>query len=312
MEISDIKIEQINSGRFSFGRSIANADENSPLSGSIKKIGITTPLTLVDNGSGFDLVDGFKRFLIAGDLKMESVPAIVLNVDTCAEELCRLVAIACMDRLQSSSVATACFIKFLLGETIDEQVIIKTFMPLCGLKPNKKLYNDLLLISALPNEIIDYSEKRKVSAKNMRVICSAPAELLDYLLIDNDFGFSSSQFIEIVESCNDLMKRKNISATQLLSETFFCSEKKEKPDRNILLASLRALRSPVTTATRKMIENTKNEIAREINIDYDKSLEKEGVVIKLDVRNIESFDALVSKLSNATTRTGIEKILGLL
>ena len=51
------------------------------LSKSIEKFGIIQPLILRKNGEKYEIIDGERRYKAAKELKLETVPARILNVN---------------------------------------------------------------------------------------------------------------------------------------------------------------------------------------------------------------------------------------
>jgi ParB/Sulfiredoxin domain len=110
---------------------------------SIRELGITHPVLLAPADKGYPIVCGHRRVACARLLKLETVPAFVLDKAPTSAELLKQNLLENRAQRTYSDIEKGMIIHKLVEANISEAEIIKDYLPLLDLERSKKLFADL-------------------------------------------------------------------------------------------------------------------------------------------------------------------------
>jgi ParB/Sulfiredoxin domain len=110
---------------------------------SIRELGITHPVLLAPADKGYQIVCGHRRVACAHLLKLEAVPALVLEKAPTSAELLKQNLLENRAQRTYSDIEKGMIIHKLVQAKIAEAEIIKDYLPLLDLERSKKLFVDL-------------------------------------------------------------------------------------------------------------------------------------------------------------------------
>ncbi len=145
--LKSVSIESIDVGEqlTSFSLSIPKGS----LKQSIKEIGIIHPVTLAPLGNLFQAICGHNRIKIASQLKINSIPARILDPAPSKESMLMLNLSENQFHHNYSDIEIGFILSKFSMVKISEIRIIEKYMPMLGLEKSKKLLDDYLSINKL-------------------------------------------------------------------------------------------------------------------------------------------------------------------
>ena len=110
---------------------------------SITELGITHPVLLAPHGKRFQIVCGHRRVECARLLKLETVPAFVLEDAPASAEMLKQNLLENRGHRTYSDIEKGWIVHKLAQANVPEAEIIKDYLPLLDLERSKKLFVDL-------------------------------------------------------------------------------------------------------------------------------------------------------------------------
>jgi hypothetical protein len=110
---------------------------------SIRELGITHPVLLAPADKGYQIVCGHRRVACARLLKLETVPAWILDAVPLSADMLKRNLLENRAQRTYSDIEKGGIVHMLSGAGIPEAEIIKDYLPLLDLERSKKLFADL-------------------------------------------------------------------------------------------------------------------------------------------------------------------------
>jgi len=286
----------------------------------VRYSGITTPLILQEKLPGyFRIVSGFRRFAVAGDLGLKTLPAIVSGAGP--EELfcaavCENLSGGTIGPLERAEIAR----KFRDCFGFGEQRIQAEVLPLLGLPPHRIHYERLNAVSRLPEVV-----QSAVADEVLTVECALA--LVAWPLVDQSFFVSfirrsrsgSNKQRQVFDLLDDLCRMRHESAAEIWEQSgaaglddvpALAPAERFNQQRNCLLR----LRFPVLSEYEDRLSQLRKALALppRIQLRVPPYFEGSGIELSIKAESAEELRELVRRLDDASKQAAMEEIFGMM
>lgn len=292
--------------------------ERAMLYQSLEASGILVPLMARHFEGRLHLVDGFKRHAWARKMGLSHMELMVLPEEADDLEIMLFLAQEHGALLSSVPAARALYLSFCKGLGLSERALVRRIMPAVGLPPADRLFKKYLAVAGLPEEALAFAASKNLSFKRCLSLSSYPRPLLSWLMKRRgQLHLTASICEEILDSLNELMKRKDCTLQELLTEGGL-EAILEDPDQSVSRRTalfrkrLSGLRRPVSTAVNQELEALKRRAEgghAPFEVAWDRSLEHESIELRIAVTAPEQLDAALVRLSSGESRQALLKML---
>lgn len=287
------------------------------LAQSIKELGITHPVLLAPADEGYQIVCGHRRVECARLLKLETVPAFVLDATPAPAEMLKRNLIENRAQRIYSDIEKGGIIHQFAEAGIPEAEIIKDYLPLLDLERSKKLFVDLQKCAAFP-------ESLKVLLHSLNV----PLRVFSIMFRwDDDSRAAAETLLDTlrpgVNKCRELLEmtgetavKDNVSAHEILNRKDI-----QTPLNNADLPlnkkydaihrQLRLWRYPVLTDLQKQVYRAIDQLKLDgrIKLRTPENFESDQFKIELQFKTREELVAQVEQLFRVTDSDALDELI---
>ncbi len=285
---------------------------------SIRTYGLLCPPILHDprNGQNLTIVTGFRRLRIARELGLDHLPCIIVKGDMATEDLFMLGLNERVGKRELNAAERARAISKSVS-ILGEDNTIQRIMPLIGLQPSRKVFEQFLEISGLEENILLAVAKEKISVQAATELCkltgSERQAVAEVLL---NLGCSASIQKEIVVFCREIAAREKISVVEI----FNTSEARailDNPELNrrektkLVRDYLKKRRYPLLT--RREVEFEKN--VRELKLPFGVTVkhppyfEGDRWILEVTFRDKNDLERKLRKIDDLVETDRLTKLL---
>ena len=208
------------------------------------------------------------------------------------------------------------FVGFALGLGIKRIALLECFLPLLGLKGHDAVLRKIESVGKLPNDVLSFCNIKNFSMKQCFQLTRYDKGLLAVVFSWKDkLVLSAAVFEEILTNLNDYLRTNNLGASSLIEDSRFkyiiYTPLSPHKRTNMLRDFIKSLKLPGRTGLNEEIEEIKKEISLPENIDiiWDKSLEKKEVKVTLNLCGDEVWEKAKDILNGEKVGRGIREIL---
>lgn len=284
---------------------------------SIGDLGITHPVLLARHGKQYQIVCGHRRVECARLLKLETVPAFVLEGTPAPAELLKLNLLENRSHRTYSDIEKSGIVHQLKEAGIPDSEIIKDYLPLLDLERSKKLFADL--------------DQCATFSKNLRALLhrlKLPLRVFAILFRWNEEGRAGAETLlgtllpgvnkcrELLELTDETAVKENTSPHAILSRSEIqtplnnadlpVNEKYEAIHRQ-----LRLWRYPVLTDLQKQVYRAIDQLKldNKIKLRTPENFESDQFKIELNFSSREELTAQVEQLFGVTDSEALEELI---
>jgi ParB/RepB/Spo0J family partition protein len=287
----------------------------SRLKNSITQSGIRNPLWVIEKNKGYQLVGGFSRFQAAEELHLTKIPAIVTANDI--HQSFREVLLEHLAGRVFNLVEKARILRILDKLSIPVEQWLDDFLNILELPNQSRLLEDIKTIVKWPQEIQQYIEEYNLSKKQCGLFYSLKKdEMIMMIRIAESLSIRPVELLEITDGFINLSRReeiplkeyfKKLGVDDLLKDDELTRQKKIDYLKN----RLKEAENPQITNWNKRLEKLNRNIHLPpiVQIQWDRTLERPGIRIQVDIRKIDELSRLVSFLSERENQKRIVDML---
>jgi hypothetical protein len=311
MQIHNVQMSEIDSQKqFCYHLDFDSSD----LHRSIKMHGIHIPLWLIQAEKPA-IIDGFRRFYIAQQLKIAEIPVILFNV----EDLERLFLSALsvnnsMNKLSAIEKIRAFQIchKFFHRSS---QPAVMEILELYSIKESDEIST---YVRELPYWLQEYLHRINISFKSLkRLIKYSPTEYASWYKGAEFLHFKGTELIQMLELIHEICVRDQIGAIELWNQLSMDQQlKKEMTSQQIALAvkgKLHKVRYPYLSQINLDINEEVRQLRKNhegnMNVYWDHSLEDSSLKLVFILNEAGVIEKISSFFRNSPNRKIIADIL---
>ena len=188
---------------------------------SIKGYGILCPPILYVSGDGGKLVivSGFGRLHVARELKITKLVAAVITQNVSMADLLML---ALNERIgkRALNAAEQALVVSKAANIAGRENTIKQVMPLVGLEPSGKVFDQYLMLSGLERPLLNYLAENRISVQAALELCKVEAtERLALAELLLSLGCSASIQKDVVVLCREIALREKLPVHEILADS---------------------------------------------------------------------------------------------
>lgn len=289
---------------------------------SMDKIGLINPLVLWEKEGRVLIVCGYRRVLVAKDLRWELIPAKIYRQEEL--NICEGFILNFYENLGTRRFnlieAEMVISGFIERCRFNEKQIQEQILPLLGFSPGRKVF---LALKALRNLTEDWKEfiiKNELSLFNAAKIadfsCLEQRSLYSWL---SRLRLGENKMRESLEMVEEICKRDRISVEELFSYPAFKSlfqqgelniNEKTEQFRKLL----KAIRYPELTRLQEKFQEYKKQLSLPPAISFlpPEYFEGDKLRVSFDCRSVEEFQLMVKKLDKISRQVELRNMFALL
>lgn len=282
---------------------------------AIKLSGIRTPLFVIQQPSGYQLLEGFKRYTIAQRLEMDSIPVQIVSHDSMPEAFYQVI----VDQLAGAGF-----------NLVQKSRILSIASEWRGDHPD--LYGDILHLLEIPNhqermaqvlnildfhpELKSYIEKYDLSLKQIQPFFLLSQEEQS---LAAELGFSLQirgvELIQIIEWAGDIAKRDDVTMPEVFDQIKIQKLYQDDTSRNDKINQLKKrllqIRYPKLTELNETFQDLHKQLnlPAQLKISWDKYYESQGLQLNGQIRNRRDFEAIRKFFADKNTGNIIEQMI---
>jgi len=314
MEIVEIPLKEILEDFFFC---FTSASDSYLLKRSIRESGIRSPLRVVRTEQGYRLFSGFKRYRVATELKLRSVPVTVCSEEIPLREVFRDVLLGHLSCRSLSLVEKARVLRILGELDVSWESLRTDFLPLLDLPEESKVVQEVKDLLAFPAAVQEYIEKYGLSLKQTRMFAKlSPKQQELFIRLGTGLQIRAVELSEIISLFYDIVGREAIPMEQVYDELGIDAllENSEFSRNEKILQIKRELykrRYPRLSSWNESLERWKKEmtLSEKIRLSWDRSLEAPGIVLRTEIRSVEDVEEIAALLSKEENRRRFEEML---
>lgn len=270
---------------------------------SIRCCGILNPVVLTGDQKNYQVVAGFRRLQIAQELGMVNVPAYLANKKIGSEDLFRLSLLENQTARSLNLVEKATLFLKLQEAGIDQDRIVDLFLPLVGLPHSWQKVNELMIITELPEILVDYFILRGFSVRRLRHLKGLSVSSLAFFAkIVELLAPSANLFEEISREIVEVAQRDDTSVEEIaagdLSELIRDESVLPSERLRILRCKVFSMRYPVLDTETRKLERKLNslEIPSNAKLKWDRTLEAKGIEMRFMIDDHKDLEESIEYL----------------
>ena len=284
---------------------------------SIQELGITHPVLLAPADRGYQVVCGHRRVECARLLKLETVPAWVLDAVPLSADMLKHNLLENRPQRTYSDIEKGGIVHMLAGAGIPEAEIIKDYLPLLDLERSKKLLVDL-------NQCATFSESLNALLHSLNL----PLRVFSILFKWDEEGRASVESLldtlrpgvnkcrELLELTDETAVKDNVSPHEILNH-----KEIQTPLNNTDLPlnkkydaihqQLRLWRYPVLTDLQKQVYRAIDQLKLDgkIKLRTPENFESDQFKIELQFKTREELITQVEKLFRVTDSEALDELI---
>ncbi len=280
-------------------RSFCYSNDRYPKEALLKSIslsGVLNPVVLKKNHD-YQIVTGFRRLEIAGEVGLQEVPAYLVHPEASSEDLFVFSILENQVNRTLDLFEKATLLLRLEQAKIPPARTLSVFLPMIGLPRLKQTRDELIALAGLPRAVIDYVIAKNLSlrkTRHLKAFCeSSPVFPTEFL---QSLSPSAGVLEEVTKRLVEVAQRDDERLDKIIEDNRLVEIVKdgtvEKAVRTRMLREMVfALRYPVLCAENKKIEDALRALGLPqcLDVKWDRSLEMKGFEIRLSLAGAKDF-----------------------
>lgn len=291
---------------------------------SVRAAGILSPLRVLPSGAGFRIVSGFRRFAAASAVGLDRLPVWAprrggkSDLEWFVEALLENLGTRRFGELENAVAVAKLHHQFGLGET----ETVERFLPLLGIRPDRRHFAQCLKIARLPLDLQRELPDLMTEAALRLATWEEPEQVL-FLDLRRRYRLGRNRQRELLELLDELravQRRQDRQADvwtawRASGASEIDSPDDPTPDRlERVLEALRRLRYPVLSECEERARRLQSalRLPPEIQFNLPRHFEGDRIHIQFSVRSAEELRRLAEKLLDASSRSELAGLFALL
>lgn len=287
---------------------------------AIKTIGILCPVMALQNRGALIIIDGFKRYKIARETGLKTIPAILFPEGTSLKEAIRIRYFDLKSSSTDLNILQKIDLYKLLIKYQSSTPELKNWLETLNLPRDPKTLTSLRLISDWPLQARQYIHQYHASFQNIRFLLGVPKDLISLLFeMANLLSIRWIELSEIYHLLNEIALNTGANIREILNHpevvALFSQEKVNHKQKVMALKELlHNWRYPLLSDYRHKFNLLLKELSLPDNffVWYDKNFERAGLTIQLKINNQKQFDLALSELTKPLTISKFRELINLL
>ncbi|MCJ7642838.1 MAG: ParB/RepB/Spo0J family partition protein [Desulfobacterales bacterium] len=289
------------------------------LRSSIQEIGLIQPVILREKGDRYQIVCGFRRIRVLGELQIpEAVSRMVRENEV--EEF-KLFSLALHENLTTrgfNAVEKALALDKLIHYfRIDPTVAIRTYLPLLSLETNEKILKTFLSLARMEDEVKRYVVKEEVSRSNIRRLAAFNTEERKAILsLISSLKLGENRLKEILTLLEEIAQRDQCLLKEIVDRPelhAIVSHKELTPSQRTdrVKTALMNLRFPRMHQLEEGFEQKKKELDLPPGVSLHHDLHFEGKRLKMEIHfeTLEEYQSLLAELFTLPEKKAFQMML---
>jgi ParB/RepB/Spo0J family partition protein len=283
---------------------------------SIKEIGIRHPISVYPGKKGHILISGHKRFQAAPRCGLTHIPAFIIPEIDDASRLA-LNLNENFGQRNYSAIEKGRILNKLSHAEINDETIIKDYMPLLELERSKKIFSDLSGVGTLSFELQKLLHDAAVPVKTFRIFYRWEPEsrrLAENLFSQLEPGVN--KWRELLELIDEIAVKENTAPGEILSrddikKILGTSEIKSPQKYDPIQQILFNLRYPVLSDMRKQVACALDamQLDDKTRLRFEKTFESDELKLELKFQSEKELSQQVEKIFKALQSGSVEKLI---
>jgi ParB family chromosome partitioning protein len=284
---------------------------------SIKELGITHPVLLAPADKGYQIVCGHRRVECARLLKLETVPAFVLEAAPTPADMLKRNLLENRAQRTYSDIEKGGIVHMLSGAGIPEAEIIKDYLPLLDLERSKKLFVDLQQCATFTPNL-----------NSLLHSLNLPLRVFSILFRWNEEGRAAAESLldtlrPGVNKCRDLLELTDETAVkggvtpqavlnrEVIQNSLNDAELSTHEKYEAIHKALRLWRYPVLTDLQKQVYRAVDQLKLDgkIKLRTPENFESDQFKIELQFKTRQELVAQVEKLFRVTDSEALDELI---
>ncbi len=316
MQIKNLALSEISHHQFFRFR---NSTPPQSLITSIKKSGVLSPIIIHDYNEPNQIIAGFCRFNAAVQLDLKEIPCHLYPKTISLQSVFYHSLLEHASIHHFKLIEKARILDILSQLELSWKEIVP-FLSLLELPRNQEIVKQLQSLLLCHSAMTAYFEKYDFSLKQTLPLLDFPQDAQEKLAkLGLSMQIRSVELLQIGTMIHEIALRNEQSFIEkwkeLSVDKHFEDETYTRSQRiDILKKQLNALRFPKLTSWQKEIkQNLKNmHLPPHLQINWDRTLEKSGLQLQINLKDISEYQDLKDWLSDPDVDTNLEKILKVL
>ena len=289
------------------------------LQSSIQEIGLIQPVILREKGDRYQIVCGFRRIRVLGELQIpEAVSRIVRENEV--EEF-KLFSLTLHENLTTrgfNAVEKALALDKLIHYfRIDPTVAIRTYLPLLALETNEKILETFLSLARMDDDIKRYVVKEEVSRSNIRRLAAfATEDRKAVLSLISSLKLGENRLKEVLTLLEEIAKRERCLLKEIVDRPEFraiISHQELTPSQRTdrVKTALMNLRFPRRHQVEEGFEQKKKalDLPPSVSLQHDPHFEGKRLKMELQFETLEEYQSLLTELFALPEKKAFQKML---
>lgn len=284
---------------------------------SIKDLGITHPVLLAPSGKGYQIVCGHRRVECARLLKLETVPAFVVDDAPAPAAMLKRNLLENLAQRTYSDIEKGGIVHKLAEAGVPETEIIKDYLPLLDLERSKKLFADLI-------QCATFSESLDALLHGLNL----PLRVFSILFRWNEEGRAAAETLlnalrpgvnkcrELLELTDETAVKENTSPHAILNRAEIQTPLNDanlpvNEKYEAIHKALRLWRYPVLTDLQKQVYRAIDQLKLDskIKLRTPENFESDQFKIELNFSSRDELTKQVEQLFRATDSEALDELI---
>lgn len=321
MNYSTVTIDKIDLQNDQF--QISYMADHEHLTESIRKIGVIHPAILrsIESNDQYQVVSGFQRVRSCIHLNLKQISSIIYEQRELSDRKALLLSL----HQTTTSRVLNLIEKSLALRKLDEigrmkeVELIHDIMPLLDLEPNDKIFNDVIRLWNLPDEVKTYIVQHEVALGNALLFLEFCKEDQKNLLkLISPLKLGTNRMKEFLITIDEILRRDEIQVSGIIDTEM----KATLADQNISIPQkterirmrLKKKRFPkMVTLETKIQKNLKQlKLPPELSLTLPPCLEGDTLKVAFSFKNEEGLKKIINKLSDISDQKELKSLLKML
>jgi ParB/RepB/Spo0J family partition protein len=309
MKLENIPISEVDFDNETFF--IGSKGDISSLKKSIKEVGIINPPILIERKGKYQIMCGRRRLEACKGLGfIEVLSKIYQGGEVSNEECLKLIFYDNRERLSDMEKAEF-LLKFKELCDFNESELLQKALPLLGIAPSRKNFENYMKLVNLEREIKDAFYLQRITIEQVFMLGEADSstriEILERVLLK--FKFNTNETREVVREIQEVGFRDRKSISDVVDEIGLkIGEKGVKAD---FRRELRTMRYPALLRAEEEFRDCLRSLnlPNEVNISHSPFFEGNYVEIRIRIEGAEELREILSYLHSALNKGEIDRLL---
>jgi len=293
---------------------------------SLKLTGILSPLVLLQDKSGFVILDGFKRYRFLSDTGCDEndntdikLPAFLYSIGEAKEGFLHSLVLN-ETRRSLSTVEKSNVVKIIQSFKEDEdfQHQVYDFLDIPAKRPFIQKYVN---INSFPDEAKQYLHETQFSLRQIeRIMPVSTQALLPWIQLAQELNIKAQEFVNLVEIIWDISIKKNIAVDALYQKLNIEEIRNRSLTKQQKVAYLKSFlhekRYPMLNHVQKkvieQIDRIREKSKLPLRISWDQALEQSGYQLMIYLENENSINQLQAFLESPELMNNLRELFPIL